>query len=177
MPLSLIIFHPRSSLQHEKKTRQRNTSISVPNYHNFFVKQAIIMPTTVRVTYCVVIDANEDGRIDWIKTQERMERFTESYDNEDDGAANRSAKRVCTVPPSNSLFALAAQAVATNNEDHETSLPIATKEDVERIRDVYPILVTIPEYEEGGGGDYTNPRYDVPEGNHIQGLEQDIRSG
>ena len=104
--------------------------------------------TTVRVAYCVVIDANEDGRIDWIKTQERMERFIDSYaGNEDDGGdAKRSpAKRVRTVPPSNSLFALAAQAVTTDNEDLQAALPNTTKEDVERIRDIYPILLTSPE--------------------------------
>jgi hypothetical protein len=117
----------------------------------------VITSHTVRVAYCVVIDANEDGGIDWIKTQERMERFVDSYaGNEDDGDANRSAKRVRTVPPSNSLFALAAQVVTNDAKDLQAALPKITKEDVERIRDIYPILVTKPDTDDP----YT---YDLPE--------------
>jgi hypothetical protein len=117
--------------------------------------------TSVRVAYCVVIDANENGYIDWIKTQERMERFAESYaGNEDGGDANRSAKRVRTVPPSNSLFALAAQAVTNDAKDLQAALPNTTNEDVERIRDIYPILVTRLDHELEEGDDTP---YDLPE--------------
>jgi hypothetical protein len=99
-----------------------------------------VYSTTVRVAYCVEIEAPGDGCINWIKTQERLERFAESYGNED-REVKRSAKRVCTVPPSNSLFALAAQAVTNDNEDLPAALPSWTKEDVERIREIYPIFV------------------------------------
>jgi hypothetical protein len=103
--------------------------------------------TRVRVAYCVQIEAPTDCRIHWIKTQERLERFVESYGNED-GEGERSAKCVCTVPPSNSLFALAAQAVTTDNDDLQAALPNDTKEDVERIRQIYPILLPDGEEEE-----------------------------
>jgi hypothetical protein len=93
------------------------------------------------VLCCVEIETPGDGLINWIKTQERLERFAESYGNED-GEVKRSPKRVCTVPPSNSLFALAAQGVMTDDEGLPTALPNATKEDVGRIREMYPILVT-----------------------------------
>jgi hypothetical protein len=94
---------------------------------------------TVRVAYCVEIEgrtpAEEDDRvfnnvIDWLETLERLERFAESYGNEDG--------HVCTIP---SLFALAAQAVTTDNEELQAALPSATKEGVEQIREIYPILV------------------------------------
>jgi hypothetical protein len=92
--------------------------------------------TTVRVAYCVEISApdseEEYSEIDWIDTLERLERFVESYGNEDG--------HVCTVP---SLFALAAQAVTTDNEELQAALPSAIKEDVEHIREVYPILVEV----------------------------------
>jgi hypothetical protein len=61
-----------------------------------------------------------------------LERFAESYGNEDG--------HVCTVP---SLFALAAQAVMTDNEELQAALPSAIKEDVEHIREVYPILAKL----------------------------------
>jgi hypothetical protein len=134
------VFHPR----YDRRYNKRNEEATEQTIKTFFVKPAIMpveFSTTVRVAYYVVIDANDNGRIDWIKTQERMERFVESYGNED-VEVNRSAKRVCTVPPSNLLFALAAQAVATDNEDLQAALTNATKEDVERIRELYPILVT-----------------------------------
>lgn len=102
---------------------------------------------TVRVAYCVEIEAPEDGYIDWIKTLERFERFAESYGN-DDGEAKRSAKRARTVPSGDTLFALAAQAVPTDNEGLKTALPDDTKEDAERIREIYPILVRAGSSEE-----------------------------
>jgi hypothetical protein len=97
--------------------------------------------TTVRVAYCVEIEApgpaEEEDRvfeneIDWLETLERLERFAESYGSEDG--------HVCTIP---SLFALAAQAVTTDNEELQAALPSATKEDVEHIRGIYPILVKL----------------------------------
>lgn len=93
-----------------------------------------------------------------------MERFAESYANED-----RS------VPPGNSLFALAAQAFATTDtEGLEASLPNDTKEDVERICEIYRILVA-----KYGSGLWLYRFFlakDQVRDNHIQGFGQDIRS-
>jgi uncharacterized protein YkuJ len=139
--------YDRQYNKRKQKERQRNTTSSEPTIQTFRKKATIIMPveysTTVRVAYCVQIEAPEDCRIDWIKTQERLERFVESYGNNEDGEeGERSAKRVCTVSPSNSLFALAAQAVTTtDNDDLQAALPNETKEDLERIRQIYPILL------------------------------------
>jgi hypothetical protein len=132
------------TVQQEKRDNGTQLSRSRPSKP---FCEATIMPieyyTSVQVAYCVEIETPADGGINWIKTLERLERFAESYGNEGGGGeGERSAKRVCTVPPSNSLFALAAQVVTIDNEDLQEALPSATKEDVEQIREIYPILVT-----------------------------------
>jgi hypothetical protein len=146
----------RSLMQYNKRNETTEHNFFGADHQNLFC-EATTMPvdysTSVRVAYSVEIDTSEHGGINWIKTLERLERFAESYGNEDrEVEVERSAKRVCTVPPSNSLFASAAQAVTIDNEDLQAALPNATKEDVERIRQIYPILVTM-NYDDGDDDD------------------------
>jgi hypothetical protein len=145
MARSLIMFYPRYDRRYNKREQKEATEHNFlgTNYQNLS-GATIIMPVdysiNVQVAYCVEIEVPTECQIHWIKTQERLVRFVESYCNED-GDGERSAKRVCTVPPSNSLFALAAQAVTTDNDNLQAALPNDTKEDVERIRQIYPILL------------------------------------